>query len=67
MALRHISYPTMVLGKVRLASEQKLTSVMQTDSGPPFKRPTLPSAILPSQVLCCSTGHRRHQLIHAHG
>ena len=65
-ALRHISYPTMVLGKVSLYSGITLIcAVMQARSSHDAQRDTLPAQIRPAQIRGGRLGHDWHQHVHA--
>lgn len=73
-ALRHISYPTMVLGKVsRVAlpcactlfmAGMLIQTVLQAHSRPTTQRPALPPPILASQVPSGLARHRRYFDVH---
>ena len=65
-ALRHISYPTMVLGKVSLYLGMVLTSaVMQARAGHDAQCDTLSAEICSTQILGGCSGHGGDQHVHA--
>jgi hypothetical protein len=66
IALKHISYPTMVLGKVRSSDNRPLTlPVVQAYSCAPPQRPTLPPSLRCPQVLRRRTRVGWHLHVHA--